>query len=76
MEIKIPLISELLEFHEIIYGKYHNAQHIINALEINYYLEDSAVNRVVVKGRDSGSPGLDLNPGSAAYWLGHLDLVT
>lgn len=34
------------------------------------------MNRVVVKGTDSEDPGLCLNPGSAAYWLGHLDLVT
>ena len=31
------------------------------------------MNKVVVKGTDSGGPGLGLNPGSAACWLGHLD---
>lgn len=34
------------------------------------------MNRVVVKGIDSRGPGLCLTPGSGAYWLGHVDLVT
>lgn len=33
------------------------------------------MDRVVVKGTNSGGPGLGMNPGSAAYCLGHFDLV-
>lgn len=34
------------------------------------------MNKVVVKGIDSGGAGPGVNPGSSTYCLGHLDLVT